>query len=103
MHSTENIRMKQRELFMARKHYVYILECKDGSLYTGYTMDITARLKKHDYVKGVQYTLGRAMMKLGYEEALDAKTNAMKREYIIKQLSPSKKWELIETYMKGGE
>src|SRR5699024_1273688 len=96
-------RMKQRELFMARKHYVYILECKDGSLYTGYTTDITARLKKHESGKGAKYTRGRGPLKLRYEEALDSKTTAMKREYMSKQLSQSKKWELIETYMKGGE
>src|SRR5699024_643176 len=103
MHRTVIIRMKQRELIMARKHSVYILECKDGSLYTAYTTDITVRLNKHKTAKRAKYTRGRGPLKLRYEEALDSKTTAMKREYMIKQLSPSKKWELIETYMKGGE
>src|SRR5699024_5050052 len=103
MHRTVIIRMKQRELFMARKHYVYILECKDGSLYTGYTTDITARLKKHESGKGAKYTRGRGTLKLHYEEALDSKENAIKCEDMNKQLSQSKKWELIEIYMKGGE
>src|SRR5699024_12490583 len=103
IHRTINILMKQSELFMGRKHYVYILECKYGSLYTGYTTDITARLKKHESGKVAKYTRGRGPLKLRYEEALDSKTTAMKREYMIKQLSPSKKWELIETYMKGVE
>src|SRR5699024_5637941 len=103
MHRTVIIRMKQRELFMARKHYVNILECKDGSLYTGYKTDITCRFKKHESGNGAQYTRGRGPLKLRDEVALDSKTTAMKREYMIKQVSPSKKWELIETYMKGGE
>src|SRR5699024_12440083 len=103
LHRKVIIPMKQREVFIARKHDVYILEGKDGSLYTGYTTEITARLKKHEASKGAKYTRGRGPLKLRYEEALDSKTTAMKREYMIKQLSPSKKWELIETYMKGGE
>lgn len=83
---------------MARKHYVYILECKDGSLYTGYTTDISARLKKHEAGKGAKYTRGRGPFTLQYKEALDTKRIAMKREYMIKQLSKERKWQLIDTY-----
>lgn len=77
-------------------HYVYILECKDGSFYTGYTTDIVRRVDMHTSGKGAKYTRGRGPFKLKLSETYDTKERAMQREYEIKQLSRAEKIELIE-------
>lgn len=66
------------------KYYCYILECADGTLYTGFTDDLDARLKKHNEGDGAKYTRGRIPCKLVYNESFDTKQEAMKREYYIK-------------------
>ncbi len=77
-------------------HYVYILECKDGSLYTGYTTDIVRRVQMHTSGKGAKYTRGRGPFKLRLSESYPTKERAMQREYEIKQLSRDEKIMLIE-------
>ncbi|MGP1442478.1 MAG: GIY-YIG nuclease family protein [Anaerovoracaceae bacterium] len=76
-------------------NYVYIVKCKDDSLYTGWTNDINKRLEAHNSGKGSKYTRGRVPVVLVHLETFDTKEAAMKREHEIKQLSRSKKWELI--------
>lgn len=76
-------------------HYVYILECGDETLYTGYTNDLCKRLEKHKNNKGAKYTRGRGPFKIVYVEEFDDKSNAMKREYEIKQLTRKQKLLLI--------
>lgn len=76
-------------------NYVYIVKCKDDSLYTGWTNDIDKRLEAHNSGKGSKYTRGRVPVVLVHLETFDTKGAAMKREHEIKQLSRSKKWELI--------
>lgn len=76
-------------------NYVYIVKCKDDSLYTGWTNDIDKRLEAHNSGKGSKYTRGRVPVVLVHLETFDTKEAAMKREHEIKQLSRSKKWELI--------
>ena len=76
-------------------NYVYIVKCKDDSLYTGWTNDIDKRLEAHNSGKGSKYTRGRVPVVLVHLETFDTKGSAMKREHEIKQLSRSKKWELI--------
>lgn len=76
-------------------NYVYIVKCKDDSLYTGWTNDINKRLEAHNSGKGSKYTRGRVPVVLVHLETFDTKGAAMKREHEIKQLSRSKKWELI--------
>lgn len=78
--------------------YVYILKCSDNTLYTGYTVDIEDRVKVHNEGLGAKYTRGRLPVKLVFQECLETKSEAMKREYAIKSLSRSKKLKLIETY-----
>ena len=78
--------------------YVYILECQDNTLYTGYTVDIKDRVKTHNEGLGAKYTRGRLPVKLVYQEVLESKSEAMKREYAIKALSRIKKLALIEAY-----
>ena len=65
-------------------YFVYILECFDGSLYTGYTNDLERRLKAHNDGKGAKYTKTRLPVRLLYSEAYDSKKDAMSREWHIK-------------------
>lgn len=81
---------------MESKHYCYILRCKDGTLYTGYTNNLEKRVDKHNAGKGAKYTRGRAPCVLVYYEEYSSKKEAMSREYFIKHnLSKKEKEELI--------
>ena len=78
-------------------YFVYILECSDGSLYTGITKDITKRLNEHNTSdKGAKYTKARRPVKLLYEESSLDRSSASKREHTIKKLTRLKKLELIQ-------
>ena len=77
-------------------YYIYIVECKDGSLYTGYARDVEARVEKHNQGLGAKYTRNRRPVKLKYQEVFDSKSDAMKREIQIKKLSRRDKLNLIE-------
>jgi putative endonuclease len=78
-------------------YFVYILECCDGSLYTGITTDVTKRLEEHNSSdKGAKYTKARRPVKLLYEESSSDRSSASKREYAIKKLTRLKKLQLIE-------
>ncbi len=75
---------------------VYIVECKDGTLYTGITNDLNRRLKTHNEGKGAKYTKTRLPVVLKYFKTLENKAQALKEEYKIKQLTKKQKLELIE-------
>ena len=77
-------------------HWVYVVECSDGTFYTGYTTDVTRRVAEHDAGNGAKYTRGRTPVTLRYTERFDSKSDAMSREYRIKQLSRRQKERLIE-------
>lgn len=77
------------------EYYVYIVECSDGSLYTGYTVDIAGRINKHNAGLGAKYTRNRRPVMLRYEETFLTKSEAMKREAAIKKLSRNEKKRLI--------
>jgi putative endonuclease len=79
----------------AADHYVYVLECADGSLYTGYTTDVARRVAEHDAGEGAKYTRGRTPVELVHVEAFDSKSAAMSREYAIKQRSRREKQRLV--------
>lgn len=81
---------------MSDKHYVYILLCKDNTLYTGYAIDLRERIEKHTLGKGAKYTRGRGPFELVYQEVFLTKEAAMQREWQIKQLPKEKKISLIE-------
>lgn len=68
-------------------YYVYILKCKDKTLYTGSTNDIAKRVMVHNGGKGAKYTRGRLPVKLLYQESFETKGEALKREMTIKRLS----------------
>ena len=75
--------------------FVYILECSDGSLYTGIARNLEERVAKHNQGTGAKYTAKKRPVKLVYtEEAVD-RSDASKREWEIKRLSRKKKLELI--------
>ncbi|MDE6087856.1 MAG: GIY-YIG nuclease family protein [Oscillospiraceae bacterium] len=76
--------------------YVYILECADGSLYTGYTNDLQKRIQTHNAGKGAKYTRSRLPVKLVYSEIYKDKTSALRREYAIKQFTRAQKLFLIQ-------
>ncbi|MCW8908564.1 MAG: GIY-YIG nuclease family protein [Sedimenticola sp.] len=76
--------------------YVYILECGDGSLYTGVTTDVERRLHEHNHsAKGARYTRARRPLSLAYREPAGNRAQACRREWEIKQLSAGEKWRLI--------
>ena len=76
--------------------YVYILECKEGTLYTGWTTDIERRLDEHNSGQGCKYTRSRYPVKLRHLEEFATKEEALSREIAIKKLSRSQKLELIK-------
>lgn len=78
-------------------NYVYILECSDGTFYTGWTNNLERRIAMHSKGKGAKYTRGRCPVKLVHYEEFDEKSEALKREYAIKQMSRQKKILLINS------
>ena len=76
-------------------YYVYILECNDGTLYTGWTVHMEKRLEKHNTGTGAKYTRGRHPVVLKYLETYTSKTAALQREYEIKRLPRADKVTLI--------
>jgi putative endonuclease len=77
------------------QHYVYIVECADGTYYTGYTTDVERRLDEHNAGTGAKYTRGRQPVTLVHSETYDSQSAAMRREYAIKQLRRPAKERLI--------
>lgn len=75
---------------------VYILECSDGTLYTGITNDLDNRIKTHNTGKGAKYTRIRRPVVLRYFKEVENKSQAAKEEYRIKQLTRNEKQKLIE-------
>ena len=75
--------------------YIYILECSDGTLYTGITTDVNKRLLKHNSGKGAKYTRMRLPVKLRVVFEAQNRSEASKEEYRIKQLPRSEKLKLL--------
>ncbi len=78
------------------KAYMYVLECADGTLYTGYTTDIKRRLKNHNSGKGSKYTRARLPVKLLYQESFPSKQEAQSAEAYFKQKTRQQKLDYIE-------
>jgi putative endonuclease len=81
---------------MEKSWYVYILRCKDDTLYCGITPDLEKRLQQHNAGKGAKYTRGRGPLELVYSEVCDSHSDALKREAAIKRMPRSEKLKLIE-------
>ena len=78
-----------------KKWYVYIVRCRDNTLYTGIARDLTRRILQHNNNKGAKYTRSRGPVTLVYAEEQDNRSEATKREYQIKKLTLSGKTVLI--------
>lgn len=78
------------------QNYTYIVECRDGTYYTGWTTDIDRRIRVHNAGKGAKYTRSRLPVKLVYMEIWETKQQAMQREAYIKRLSRKEKEKLIQ-------
>lgn len=78
------------------KWFVYVLQCRDGSLYTGITTDLTRRMRQHNEGTGAKYTRSRRPVELVYWEEVASHSEALKREYAIKQLPREEKIHIIK-------
>jgi len=78
------------------KWFVYILQCKDKSLYTGITNDITKRFAEHKAGKGSRYVRSRKAVKIVHSEKFPSKSKALKREAYIKRITRQEKLKLIK-------
>ena len=77
-------------------YYTYIVECVDGTYYTGYTVNLEKRLHTHNLGKGAKYTRARLPVSLIYREEFATKEEAMSREWQIKHMTRQQKQKLIE-------
>lgn len=77
-------------------NYTYMVMCRDGSLYTGWTNHLQKRIDDHNAGKGAKYTKSRRPVELVYYETFETKEEAMRREYAIKQLTRKGKERLIQ-------
>lgn len=77
-------------------NYTYIVRCRDGSLYTGWTNNLEKRIEAHNSGKGARYTKSRRPVKLVYYEEFETKEEAMSREYAIKHMKKNKKEMLLQ-------
>ena len=82
-------------------HFVYLLECCDGSYYCGFTTDLDKRIKTHNEGKGSKYTMRRRPVKLIYSEQFKDKSQALKREIKIKSFSREEKQSLVFSKSTG--
>ncbi|AEY66381.1 GIY-YIG nuclease family protein [Clostridium sp. BNL1100] len=80
-------------------YYVYVLQCADKTLYTGYTDDLQKRIKVHNRGKGAKYTRARLPVTLVYYEEAETKSIALSREYSIKKMTRRQKETLISAQM----
>ncbi len=76
-------------------HYVYVVECSDGTLYTGYTTDVERRVEEHNAGEGAKYTRGRTPVKVVHTEEFEDRGEAMSREANIKDMSREEKEGLV--------
>lgn len=81
--------------------FVYIVRCADQTLYTGWALDVEARVKRHNAGRGAKYTRARRPVKLVYSEELATRLEALRRERAIKRYPRAKKLELVKKARKG--
>ena len=77
--------------------YVYVVECNDGTLYTGYTTNVARRVAEHNAGDGAKYTAGRRPVTLRYVELHESRSAAQRREHDIKTCSRAQKDRLVST------
>ena len=77
-------------------HWVYVLRCADGTLYTGYTTDVERRVAEHDAGEGAKYTRGRTPVELVHVERFETRSAALAREHAVKGLPRGEKERLVD-------
>jgi putative endonuclease len=83
-------------MIMNKQWYLYVVECSDGTLYTGITTDIQRRLHEHNHTsKGAKYTKNRRPVQLRLSEEFDSRSSATKAEITFKRLSRKEKLKRI--------
>lgn len=82
-------------------HYTYILECEDGSYYTGYTTDVEKRFTVHLSGKGAKYTRSRRPVRIAYYEEFENRSEALKRERAIKKMTREEKVRLVKSAIEN--
>ena len=98
MDTVTNVRKKVITMLVSankKQWHVYILECEDGTLYTGVSTDVFHRFEKHRNGTGAKYTRSRGVKRLVYTEACESRSIALRREAEIKKLSRNKKLCLV--------
>ncbi|MBM7636564.1 putative endonuclease [Streptococcus saliviloxodontae] len=92
------VKMAEQTKMTPQKAYMYVVECADKTLYTGYTTDIERRIKTHNAGKGAKYTKTRRPVKLLYWEEHPSKSAAMSAESYFKQKTRKQKLDYIEKH-----
>jgi putative endonuclease len=77
------------------EHYFYVLTCRDGSFYGGYTNNLERRIQLHNDGKGAKYTRGRGPVKLTYYKCFENKGDALRAEYHFKKLTRKQKLDFL--------
>ncbi|WP_251158069.1 GIY-YIG nuclease family protein [Caniella muris] len=83
---------------MGEGYSVYMVRCSDGSLYTGYTVDVARRVASHNAGTGARYTRGRRPVSLAAEAGFPTRHEAMRAEALIKRLGRAEKLALVRLY-----
>lgn len=76
-------------------NYTYIVQCSDGTYYTGWTVNLEKRISAHNSGKGAKYTRSRRPVELVYFEVYEDRREAMRREYAIKQMTHEEKRQMM--------
>ena len=84
-------------------YFVYLLECKDGTLYTGITNDVVRRLAQHKKGTGGHYTRAKQAVRIAYVEEHPSRSSALKREAEIKSWPREKKFALVQKTSRKSE
>jgi putative endonuclease len=82
-------------------HFVYIVRCRDGTLYTGYSVNVVDRVERHNKGLGAKYTRSRLPVKVVYTEEFETRGDALSREYAIKQLTRKQKEMLCRAWVQA--
>ncbi|MCD5410994.1 MAG: GIY-YIG nuclease family protein [Clostridiales bacterium] len=83
--------------------YTYMLECSDGKFYTGWTVDLVKRVDDHNAGKGAKFTRARLPVNLIYWEEQVTRSEAQKREYVVRNLKRKEKELLLEKFRQESE
>ena len=83
-------------------NWAYLVRCADGTLYAGWTTDITARVEAHNSGKGAKYTRGRTPVRLAWAQAFETKQEAMQKEAALKRMRRTEKEMLVQAFESSG-